>query len=135
MISSLGETTMTGDEIIRRFRSYPFGNAVFQRSCVNWARTLLDDYKRSRRIADNPTPNTTVALGYAERLLVRDWIFSGVDLEQAISARAAERGCKEFLRQLGYEVVDASIGQVLETYDIAVPDLEFEPESLGEPTT
>jgi parallel beta-helix repeat protein len=62
-------------------------------------------------------------------LLVRDWIFSGVDLEQAISARAAERGCKAFLQQLGYEVIDASLSQVLEKYDIGVPDLEFEPEA------
>jgi parallel beta-helix repeat protein len=62
-------------------------------------------------------------------LLVRDWSFSSVDLEQAISARAAERGCKAFLQQLGYEVIDASLGQVLEKYDIGVPDLEFEPEA------
>jgi parallel beta-helix repeat protein len=116
---------MTSDELIQRFKSYPYRTAVFQEGCVAWARGML---RKSNIVSRaNPQAGSVVSIHEAERLLVRDWIFSGVDLEQAISARAAERGCKEFLRQLGYEVIDASIGQVLETYDIAVPDLEFEP--------
>jgi parallel beta-helix repeat protein len=118
---------MTGDEIIRRFRSYPFGSAVFQRDCIAWARRMLETSYQIRH-ANNPSAGSVVSLADAERLLIRNWCSGrGVDIQQAISARAAERGCKEFLRQLGYEVIDASIGQVLETYDIAVPDLEFEP--------
>ena len=118
---------MTGDEIIRRFRSYPFGSAVFQRDCIAWARRMLETSNQIR-YANNPSAGSVVSLADAERLLIRNWCSGrGVDIQQAISARAAERGCKEFLRQLGYEVIDASIGQVLETYDIAVPDLEFEP--------
>ena len=116
---------MTSDELIQRFKSYPYRTAVFQEGCVAWARGML---RKSNIVSRaNPQAGSVVSIHEAERLLVRDWIFSGVDLEQPISARAAERGCKEFLRQLGYEVIDASIGQVLETYDIAVPDLEFEP--------
>jgi parallel beta-helix repeat protein len=118
---------MTGDEIIRRFRSYPFGSAVFQRDCIAWARRMLETSNQIR-YANNPSAGSVVSLADAERLLIRNWCSGrGVDIQQAFSARAAERGCKEFLRQLGYEVIDASIGQVLETYDIAVPDLEFEP--------
>jgi len=119
---------MTSDELIQRFKSYPYRTAVFQEGCVAWARGMLGASPQIRNRA-NPRAGNTVSLYEAERLLVRDWSFSSVDLEQAISARAAERGCKAFLQQLGYEVIDASLGQVLEKYDIGVPDLEFEPEA------
>jgi parallel beta-helix repeat protein len=119
---------MTSDELIQRFKSYPYRIAVFQEGCVAWARGMLGASLQIRNRA-NPRAGNTVSLYEAERLLVRDWSFSSVDLEQPISARAAERGCKAFLQQLGYEVIDASLGQVLEKYDIGVPDLEFEPEA------
>jgi hypothetical protein len=101
--------------------------AVFQEGCVAWARGMLRESNIISRA--NPQAGSVVSIHEAEQLLVRDWSFSSVDLERAISARAAERGCKEFLQQLGYEVIDASLGQVLEKYDIGVPDLEFEPEA------
>ena len=119
---------MTSDELIQRFKSYPYGSAVFRKDCVAWARQMLGASLQIRNRA-NPQAGNAVSLDEAERLLVRDWSVSNVDLEQAISARAAERGCKAFLQQLGYEVIDASLGQALEKYDIAVPDLEFEPEA------
>jgi hypothetical protein len=118
---------MTSDELIQRFKSYPYRTAVFQEGCVVWAHRMLRESNIISRA--NPQAGSVVSIHEAERLLVRDWSFSSVDLEQAISARAAERGCKAFLQQLGYEVIDASLGQVLEKYDIGVPDLEFEPEA------
>ena len=118
---------MTSDELIQRFKSYPYESAVFQRNCVVWAHRML---RKSNIISrTDPQAGSVVSIHEAEQLLVRDWSLGNVSLEQAISARAAERGCKAFLQQLGYEVIDASLGQVLEKYDIGVPDLEFEPEA------
>jgi parallel beta-helix repeat protein len=118
---------MTSDELIQRFKSYPYRTAVFQEGCVAWAHRMLRESNIISRA--NPQAGSVVSIHEAERLLVRDWSLGNVSLEQAISARAAERGCKAFLQQLGYEVIDASLGQVLEKYDIGVPDLEFEPEA------
>jgi parallel beta-helix repeat protein len=118
---------MTSDELIQRFKSYPYRTAVFQEGCVAWARGML---RKSNIVSRaNPQAGSVVSIHEAEQLLVRDWSLGNVSPEQAISARAAERGCKAFLQQLGYEVIDASLGQVLEKYDIGVPDLEFEPEA------
>jgi parallel beta-helix repeat protein len=118
---------MTSDELIQRFKSYPYRTAVFQEGCVAWAHRMLRESNIISRA--NPQAGSVVSIHKAEQLLVRDWSLGNVSLEQAISARAAERGCKAFLQQLGYEVIDASLGQVLEKYDIGVPDLEFEPEA------
>jgi parallel beta-helix repeat protein len=118
---------MTSDELIQRFKSYPYESAVFQRNCVVWAHRMLRESNIISRA--NPQAGSVVSIHEAEQLLVRDWRLGNVSPEQAISARAAERGCKAFLQQLGYEVIEASLGQVLEKYDIRVPDLEFEPEA------
>ena len=70
---------MTGDEIIRRFRSYPFGSAVFQRDCIAWARRMLETSGSGQVLSDSDwlysTMNQRVTNSCISKDLENDKVF------------------------------------------------------------
>jgi len=118
---------MSGEELLRRFRHYPFAREVYNSSCVVWANTASRfDFVRIPEPHDADSEPEEVDEVTAELILVKSWARS-LSLEQALSARAAERACKRFFEGLGYQVQDISITQPLELYNLTIPGIEIGP--------